>query len=60
MTTYARYDDKPVFDDQYITKFFRNPEVPVSGVNEEALKQLLTDVHRACTELNRLREAAAP
>jgi hypothetical protein len=60
MTTYARYDDKPVFDDHYITKFLSNPEVPVSGVNEETLKQLLTDVHRACTELNRLRETAAP
>ena len=59
MTTYARYDDNPVFDAEYVTKSLRNPEVPLSGVNEETLEQLLTDVHRAQTELNRLREAAA-
>ena len=59
ITTYARYDDKPVFDDQYITKSLSNPEVPISGVNEETLKQVLTDVDRAIIELNRLRQEAA-
>lgn len=59
ITTYACYDDNPVFDDQYITKSLSNPEVPTSGVNEETVKQLLTDVDRAINELNRLRQEAA-
>jgi hypothetical protein len=59
ITTYACYDDKPVFDDQYITKSLSNPEVPISGDNEETLKQLLTDVDCAIIELNRLRQEAA-
>jgi hypothetical protein len=56
MTTYARYDNQPIFDDQYVMKSLCNPEVPISGVNEETLERLTADVDRACAELNRLRQ----
>ncbi len=59
MTTYARYDDKPVFDSHYIAKSVAHPDVSVSGVNEETVEQLLKDVHRASTALNLLRQKAA-
>ena len=51
MTTYAQYDDTPVFDSHYLEKFLDQPDIHVSGVNEETLEQLLEDVHHACTAL---------
>jgi hypothetical protein len=51
MTTYAKYNDAPIFDSQYIEKFFGQPDVHVSGVNEETLEQLLKDVEHARTVL---------
>jgi hypothetical protein len=59
MTTYASYRDKPVFDDQYVMKVSRHPEVYSSGVNEETLELLQTDIERAQMDLNRFRRAAA-
>jgi len=59
MTTYACYGNKSVFDDEYIFKSLSKPEIQFSGDNEETLQQLLNDVHRACTALNLLRQAAA-
>ena len=56
MTTYAQYNDSPVFDSHYLEKFLGQPAVHVSGVNEETLEQLLEDVDHACTAL---RQAAA-
>jgi len=56
MTTYAQYDDTPVFDSHYLEKFLDQPDIHVSGVNEETLEQLLEDVDHACTAL---RQAAA-
>ena len=50
------YQGNPVFDDQYIQKSLSNPEV--SGVNEETLERLATDVDSAIAELNRLRQIA--
>jgi hypothetical protein len=51
MTTYAKYNDAPIFDSQYIEKFLGQPDVHVSGVNEETLEQLLKDVEHARTAL---------
>jgi hypothetical protein len=54
---YISYKGTPVFDefdDQGIMKSAINPEH--SGVNEETVEQLTTDVGRAITELNRLRQ----
>ncbi len=51
MTTYAQDDDTPVFDSHYLEKFLGQPDVHVSGVNEETLEQLLEDVHHAWTAL---------
>jgi len=59
MTTYASYNDKPVFDGDYPKKFFGHPGVPISGVNEETVEQLLKDVDRAHTVLNRRRQEVA-
>jgi hypothetical protein len=59
MTTYAQYNNTPVFDSQYLEKFFGQPDVHFSGVNEETLEQLQKDVYCACTALTLLRKAAA-
>lgn len=59
MTTYASYNDKPVFDSDYAKKLFSSSGVPVSGVNEETIELLLKEVDRAKTVLNRLRQEMA-
>ena len=59
MTTYASYNDKPIFDSDYVKKLFDHSGVPVSGVNEETVEQLLKEVDRAHTVLNQLRQEAA-
>jgi hypothetical protein len=59
MTTYVRYRNKPVFDDQYVLKASRDPDVHHSGINEETLELLLSDIERAQMELSRRRQTAA-
>ena len=51
MTTYASYNDKPIFDSDYAKKLFGHSGVPISGVNEETVEQLLKDVNHAHTAL---------
>lgn len=59
MTTYASYNDKPVFDSDYAKKLFSSSGVPVAGVNEETVELLLEEVERAQTVLNQLRQETA-
>ena len=57
MTTYASYGNRHIFDDDYVTKYFNDPDSHISGVDENTLTQLMTDITRATNLLSQLPHA---